>query len=292
MADDPPVLEPDNGDTSELSQEEYELLKKTAPNGWTPVTSNGKLVGYEDEFGTYISLFGDTQPAQRYFPPDRQVSDASRSSDGRYLFAPPDWTGTGTYTFSGEGIIDREGNILLFDNQGNIRSYMEEDALAEFYSMLDSDREDLLDDLEQIGLNVDSSLRATQSFWVLMQHANQRGLEWRMVLDDLQAQQQRLDLDDAPKYYVSPKATISDTANRVALETLGREFTEQELERFVSSYNEAELATQQQEEGVTQYAPSMSAAAEEFAQQTAPKEADAYAYLNRMNTFIDSLGGL
>jgi hypothetical protein len=91
---------------------------------------------------------------------------------------------------------------------------------------------------------------------------------------------------------VSPKATISDTANRVALETLGREFTEQELERFVSSYNEAELAYQQQEEGVTEYAPQMNAAAEEFAQQSAPKEADAYAYLGQVNTFINSLGAL
>ena len=296
MADENEVLEPDTETElpPNVTQEVYDAYLATSPNpNWKPrFSADGKFVGYQDEYGQILSFYGDTQTQPQYFPPPREASDNSRFSDGKWAFAPDDWRGYGTYTFTGEGIIDADGNIVLTDDQGKPRSYMYEDALSEFYAMGDDEREKLLDDLEQIGLPVDTAMNATASFWKVMDYSNGRGYSWQTVLADLQANTPRQDLEDAPKYYVTPKATISDTANKVALETLGREFTAEELDRFVKSYNDAELSYQQQESGVATLQPGISAAAGEFAQEQAPKEADAYAYLGRMNTFIDSLGAL
>jgi len=295
MAEENEVLEPDT-DTElppNVTQEQYDAALELAPPGTTPVfRDDGMFIGFADEFGQMISAFENAQTQQQYFPAPRQASDNSRNSDGSWVFAPSDWRGYGTFTFEGEGIIAADGSILLLDDQGNPRNYNYQDAQFEFYDMGDDEREDLLDDLEQIGLPVDTAMNATASFWKVMDYANGRGFEWRTVLDELQANTPRQDLEDAPKYYITPKATISDTANKVALETLGREFTAEELDRFVKSYNEAELSYQQQESGVATLQPGISAAAGEFAQEQAPKEADAYAYLGRMNTFIDSLGAL
>lgn len=292
------TLEPDadteTGLPPNVTQEEYDAAKALVDNpNWEPYFNDaGTLVGYTDEFGVSIPLFGQAQTQQQYFPPPREASDNSRFSDGKWAFAPEDWRGYGTYTLTGEGIIDADGNIVLTDDQGKPRSYMYEDALQEFYAMGDSEREKLLDDLEQIGLPADTAMGATASFWKVMDYSNGRGYSWQTVLADLQANTPRQDLEDAPKYYVTPKTTISDTANKVALETLGREFTQQELDRFVESYNQAELSYQQQESGVATLQPGVSAAAGEFAQEIAPTEANAYAYLGRMNKFIKSLGAL
>lgn len=87
------------------------------------------------------------------------------------------------------------------------------------------------------------------------------------------------------RYRVSSPDDLRAVANKVALDTLGRSLTEEESVRFVQAYQQREVQAQQQyyAGGTVTEAPSAGVAAETFATQIAPTEANGYKFLKIMN---------
>jgi hypothetical protein len=138
--------------------------------------------------------------------------------------------------------------------------------------------------------NVNSELNAMQS---LLEYSNIVGRVWNEALE--------LRLSDGPiKGGGGPARTIRTTspqdlakvAQNVAQNTMGRGLTEEELNRFVKSYQDQEIAMQRPGGGVIADAPSIDVAAERFVQENQPKEESAYRYLGYMNKLFESIGAI
>lgn len=90
---------------------------------------------------------------------------------------------------------------------------------------------------------------------------------------------------------------IRDTAQVVAKKTLGRQFSDAELDRFVSSFQGMETGAQSTNYnaaaagGTTTAAPSMQTAAENAARTAAPAEAGAHDLASVYDMFTQLLGG-
>lgn len=127
-----------------------------------------------------------------------------------------------------------------------------------------------------------------------METANFAGLEWGYAI------QQRLSGGPVKisggggtrTYQKTAPEDLKKVGNKIALQTLGREFTQEEADRFVQAYQQQEVGAQRAAYGggVMQQAPAIDVAAETFAEQTAPKEAGAYEYLNYMNKLFGMIG--
>lgn len=261
-----------------MTQEEYDRIADLFPPGYTPeFSSDGQtLIGATDPYGQSFTLTSGMATQQQYFPPPRLAINPA--------------TGERFDDYTGEGIVNYATNQFeLSTNEGLPRSYMYEDAQNEFFTANDSLRERLLDDFEWLGLPADTTLEATDSLWQVMRYANGLGYDYKYALTGLKTRTPQ-QVSQQLKNYVTPKVSLSETANRMAQETLGRKFTAEELNRFVAAYNQAELAPQQQESGVVTSAPSVGAAATQYARNVAPNEAKAYEYLNAMNTFSQMVG--
>ena len=82
-------------------------------------------------------------------------------------------------------------------------------------------------------------------------------------------------------------------AKKVSMDTLGRAFTDAEADKFVKSYQAQEIGFQQNTgNGVSVDIPSVDVAAQEFSQELAPTEANAYKYLGYVDKFFNSIGGI
>lgn len=268
----------DDGLPAGMTQEEYDRIASLFPDGYTPkFSADGQtLIGSIDPYDTVFTWTSGMATQQQYFPPPRLAINPV--------------TGERFDDYTGEGIVNYSTNEFeLSTNEGLPRSYMYEDAQNEFFSGEDSLRERLLDDLEWLGLPTDTTLEATDSLWQVMRYANGLGYDYKYALAGLKTRTPQ-QVSQQLKYYVTPKVSLSETANRMAQETLGRKFTTEELNRFVTAYNQAELAPQQQQSGVTTAAPSVGAAAAQYARNIDPGKAKAYEYLNAMNTFSQMVG--
>ena len=90
---------------------------------------------------------------------------------------------------------------------------------------------------------------------------------------------------------------IRDTAQSVATKTLGRKFSDAELARFVSVYQQMETGAQHQDYtaqtagGTTTKQPGLEAAAEAQARNVAPVEAGAHDIAGAFDMFTQMLGG-
>jgi hypothetical protein len=95
------------------------------------------------------------------------------------------------------------------------------------------------------------------------------------------------------RYRVSSPEDLKVVAKRMAQETIGRSFTEDEANQFVAAYQQRELQAQQQyfAGGVSTEAPSADVFAQQFAQQIAPTEANGYKFLGFMDSIFRSIGG-
>jgi len=97
----------------------------------------------------------------------------------------------------------------------------------------------------------------------------------------------------APRYRVSSSADLGVVFKEVAKNTIGRAFTEDEANRAVQAYQQLQIQTQQamMRGGVVEEAPSADVFAQQFAQQAAPTEADAYKFLGVMNRIFNATSG-
>lgn len=196
--------------------------------------------------------------------------------------------------WNGPGVVNRNGRFEFYDESGNPGSYdLRNDPTQLYYSMGDEQRETLLDLLDRKGYNVDTAPRAISAISDLMEQSNVIGRTWDVTLRQMsKIAPDRSSSVAAPRYRVSSPQDITELANQVAKRTLGREFTLEESQRFAQSYQQQELAMQQQRSGVVVEPPSVDVAAEQFAQQVAPTEANAYKYLGAVNQLMRSVGEL
>lgn len=94
-----------------------------------------------------------------------------------------------------------------------------------------------------------------------------------------------------PRINVSSPDDLKVVAKKVSMDTLGRAFTEAEADKFVKAYQAQEIGYQQSSGGgVSVQIPSADVAAEKFAQESAPTEAQGYKYLGYVNQFFDAIG--
>jgi hypothetical protein len=268
----PPVVQPSGGSGNATPPQQI-------------VVVNG-VTGYYDAAGTFVPLQGGMpSSAQEYFPAPRPAEDPR--------FAPQGWTqAQGPYQFDKEGVVLNNGRVLV-DDQGNPRSYRFGDAVQEFNDMPTAAKNQLMVGLERKGFNVEDGRSQINALWYLMQLGNEEGIDWRASL--IRFDNASPDLSKsvaAPRYTISNPSDVKTVANKTALSVLGREFTKDELARFTSSYQQAELGYQQQRSGVVTAAPDMQVAASEFAEQVAPTEANAYKYLGAVNMLMRNIGEL
>lgn len=95
------------------------------------------------------------------------------------------------------------------------------------------------------------------------------------------------------RYRVSSPDDLKVVAKRIAQETIGRAFTDDEANKFVAAYQQREVQAQQQyyAGGTAVEAPSADVFAQGFAQQIAPTEANGYKFLGYMNQLFQAAGG-
>lgn len=101
-----------------------------------------------------------------------------------------------------------------------------------------------------------------------------------------------------PRINVSSPDDLKIVAKRVSMDTLGRAFTDAEANKFVKAYQAQEIDYQRKEQqsllsgggDIAVGIPSADVAAENFAQESAPTEAQGYKYLGYVNQFFDAIG--
>ena len=101
-----------------------------------------------------------------------------------------------------------------------------------------------------------------------------------------------------PRINVSSPDDLKIVAKKVSMDTLGRAFTDAEADKFVKAYQSQEIGYQKMEQqsmlkgggDIAVQIPSADVAAEKFAQESAPTEAQGYKYLGYVNQFFDAIG--
>lgn len=97
----------------------------------------------------------------------------------------------------------------------------------------------------------------------------------------------------APRYRVSSSADLKVVFKEVAKETIGRALTDDEANYAIQTYQNLQVRNQQamMGGGVVEEAPSADVFAQQYAQQVAPTEADAYKFLGAMNRIFNATTG-
>lgn len=195
--------------------------------------------------------------------------------------------------YSGPGIVDKSGNLVYGANQQPYYYDLNNDPTIEFVNMSETRRAGLLERMDARGLPVDTADDAIRSITYLMEFGNIIGRDWEVALREFErTTPERVEQATVARYSVTSQKDIASIADRVAQQTIGRKFTADEVNRFVQSYQQQELQYQQQIQagGVVEQAPGVDVAAESFAQQIAPTEANAYQYLGYVDQLFSSLG--
>lgn len=202
--------------------------------------------------------------------------------------------------YDGPGLIDSNGNLLDRDGQPYFYN-TDTDPGALYASLSPGKRAEVLQTLNDRGFyrsgkpgDFASDLNALA---LGMEYANIFGISIDRAVNEIRAnipQQGGGGGAGATRYRVSNPDDVKGVARQVSRDTIGREFTPEELDRFASSFRQQELQYQQAARNATVAVenPSAQTAAESFAQQIAPTEANAYKYLGYVNKFFNSVGGL
>ena len=194
--------------------------------------------------------------------------------------------------YDGPGVVNRRGELELFDDANNPRFYYPRDEAVQLYYSLPSEQKMMvLDIMERKGYQTGTAARDINAFEDLLITANRLGRTWDVTLRELD--QIAPDVADrAPRYRVSSRADIAEIANHVAQRTIGRSFREDEVQKFVAAYQGQEVGFQQRMSGagVVEEIPSVDVAAEQFAEQIAPTEANAYKFLGAIDMLRGSIG--
>ena len=258
------------------------------------------------------AVAGTSQTNQTSNPPSRWATDPrfGPTATGVFTGAAPTPSLTpgaialggrpaNTYMYNGPGLVDSTGRVLTRTNEnGEEEPYLYspvQDGYNAYVTASPEQREMVADTLREAGFTMDTIDDYVNGYAYLFEQANLAGLsfdrlytQFKMYAPKVQAK------GSSPTYRVTNADDIKAVAKSVAYQTLGRNFTDDEANRFVETYQQMELSTQQRAAGggVVEAAPDIGVAAEGFAQQAAPKEADAYKYLGHVNALFNSLGAI
>lgn len=216
---------------------------------------------------------GGIDDSSPYQPPPRQVIiDGERQ----------EWTGP--------GVVNSFDEFEFYDEFGNPGSYnLRNDPLQLYLSLPQEELDGLLGLMENVGYRVDTRAQQLSAIEELMEASNVIGRTYEVTLRELGMKAPAMS-KPAPRYRVSAPGDILAVGNEVAKKTLGRTFTEEEEQRFVNSYQQAELGYQQAGSGVVTDLPRADVAAQQFAEQAAPTEAQAYKYLGAVDMLMRNIG--
>lgn len=205
----------------------------------------------------------------------------------------------GSKMYYGPGLVGTNRQILIDPNTGQPSTYNPKvDAPAVYAQMSPANRAVVLQILYQKGLHpstpgkFDADVSAFQN---LLEYASAGGVTMERALNELQ--------QNVPDYNKSSRGggggvtarvtspeDLKAVAKQVAQNTLGRSFTDAEANQFVAAYQSQEKAYQNTVGGVAVQAPAADVAAESFAKQVAPTEANGYKYLGYMNKLFSAIG--
>lgn len=188
------------------------------------------------------------------------------------------------------------GDVLTSQGQYNI----ELDARGIYASLTPAERAARIDILKRKGFygSADPGIYSNDiaAFQRWLDYSNTMYMTADRSLTEMQ--RTMMDVSDggggyAPRYRVSSAADLGVVFKEVAKNTIGRAFTEDEANRAVQAYQQLQIQTQQAmtRGGVVEEAPSADVFAQQFAQQAAPTEADAYKFLGVMNRIFNATSG-
>lgn len=200
--------------------------------------------------------------------------------------------------YTGEGLVDATGKVITRDGQPFYYDVDNEPGVV-WSSLTPRSRNSLMDKLAAAGFMSENSIGDYSSEMTAiaqwLQASNYSGLEKNNFLSSRLAGESVVNRGggSAPTYRVSNPDELKIIAKKVSQQTLGRELNDEDVDRFVKAYQAQEIAGQKQPSGgvVTQTMGS-DVAAQQFAQEIAPTEANAYKYLGYVNKFVDSIGSL
>jgi hypothetical protein len=212
---------------------------------------------------------------------------------------PPRWiTGASPGGGGGQGLY-RGVNLVGLNNTVERAPYdiTEEYVRTQYGDIKAEDRADLFLTLDKYGLlsgdpnNFTSQLNGLAN---LLDYANTMGITAERALEEIKrGEPVKTGGTGVRRYRVSSPEDLKVVAKRMAQETIGRSFTEDEANQFVAAYQQREVQAQQQyfAGGVAAEAPSADVFAQQFAQQIAPTEANGYKFLGFMDSIFRSIGG-
>jgi hypothetical protein len=218
---------------------------------------------------------------QQSIPPMRRVSGASPGGGG------------GQYWYGGTNLVG-VGDVVTDQGQYNIRL----DARGLYASLTAAERAARFDILKRKGFYGSSKPGTYENDIAAIESWLDYSNTMYMTADRSLTEMQRTMMDReeggyAPRYRVSSAADLGVVFKEVAKNTIGRAFTEDEANRAVQAYQQLQIQTQQamMRGGVVEEAPSADVFAQQFAQQAAPTEADAYKFLGVMNRIFNATSG-
>ena len=208
----------------------------------------------------------------------------------RYVNAPG--TNIPIIGYTGPGLVGFSNNVEEDNYEIN------EGLVRDVYSSLLSNRQSVLEQLKEYGFygnrkvgEPDADLRAIEQW---LDEANLAGVTRERYLVELAKTGRKERGSGAPRRYrVSNPDDLKAVFKRVAQETIGRGFTDDEATKAVQAYQQRELEAQQAmfAGGTVTEQPSADVFAQQFAQQVAPTEANGYKFLGYMNQLFQAAGG-
>jgi|GEM_PF-1545410 len=213
-------------------------------------------------------------PKWPYTPPPREI------------FRDGSWE-----QYDGHGNVNERGQFIRFDENGDPSYYdLDNDPIQMYYGLPPDELSQIVDVLDRKGYSVNTIPQVQSALANIMLQANVEGRDFNYMLRQLDRRAPDKQ-PAAPRYRVTSAADIRSVAHEMAKRTLGRRFTEDEVNKFVESYQSSQVAAQQAGAGVAEQATSLQTAAEQYAMQAAPTEAQGYKFLGKMDTFMGLLGG-
>jgi hypothetical protein len=222
--------------------------------------------------------------APRSQPPPRWITGASPGGGG----------GGGWY--NGSNLVDENNRVVR--SPYDITDEYIGSVYAEMSTLSDADRSKNYSILYKYGfITGDPGFYQNQLEGIanLLDYANKMGVTAERALLEIQKGRpvQGVGGGAPRRYRVSSPDDLKVIAKKVAQETIGRAFTDDEANKFVAAYQGREVQAQQQYYGggtVTE-APSPDVYAQQFAQQIAPTEANGYKFLGIMNRIFNATSG-
>jgi hypothetical protein len=255
----------------------------TTPPTTAPPTTGTTVPTFDDIQNSTPPVGGTTtevKDAPPYLPPPRYAKD----SNGQW------------YVYEGAGLVTADGKIsdLYYD--------INNDPGIFYASMTPAERLEVLGKLNDSGFytagnigNYASDLNAI-SAW--LEYSNNAGLSRELALDQIVstgATMPKTRTGGPPRTYkTSNTDDLKVMAKKISQDTLGRMMSDEELSRFVASYQQSEIDYQKSMYAgrTTEDMQQPDIAAQQFSQELAPTEANAYKYLGYVDQFFNSIGGL